>query len=143
MNYQDAVQQYKETAIKTADGGTLIILLYEEIDKHLEEATHLLNTEKHHAYDKVNYHITQAQRIIIELATALEKPKDDIEFYDNLLGLYLFFNKELSEANVQKNHSKIIPIQKMIRDLLESWKKISNTSTTASYQKRSGINLSG
>lgn len=142
INQQYAAQQYKETAIKTANPGELIVLLYKEIDKHLNEAITLLTQNDHKVYDKVNHHISRAQQIIIELATSLSK-KEDETLYNNLLGLYLFFNEELVQANLAKDHTKIEPVQKMLHDLLESWKTAAKTTPTHPSDKKRGINFEG
>lgn len=141
IEQHNAAQMYKETSIKTADAGKLIVLLYEEIIKHLKEAIVLLTTSDFKAYDQVTHHITKAQEIITELTTALSK-KESVELYDNLFSIYLYFNKTLSEANIKKDHTLILPIQTMVEELLESWQQISS-QTIKSPKKQTGINLSG
>ncbi|MDR2575937.1 MAG: flagellar protein FliS, partial [Treponema sp.] len=44
MAYQNAVSTYKETKIKTAGQGQLIIMLYNTAVRHLDEALFLLQT---------------------------------------------------------------------------------------------------
>lgn len=138
----NAAQTYKETAIKTADGGEIIVLLYEGIDKHLSEAIVLLEKEqKHHYFDKINYHITFAQKIITELMTALDSSQDKA-IYDNLMDLYLYFNNELSKANMKKDCDVINHVHTMIKELLETWKKALHNSASSPQMKKTGINIS-
>lgn len=138
----NAAQTYKETAIKTADGGKIIILLYEEIDKHLSEATILFAKEqKHHYFDKINYHITKAQKIITELMTSLDSSKGK-DIYDNLMDLYLYFNDELSTANMKKESEPLVHVHVMIKDLLETWRQAISNSVSSPQMKKTGINIS-
>lgn len=142
-NY-NAARVYKETSIKTADGGKIVVLLYEEIDKHLTEAIVLLQKEhKHHHYDKINYHITMSQSIITELMASLDKGKSE-EIYENLMRLYLYFNEQLSKANMEKDAQIIIPIHTQIKELLETWRIAAQTAEGSIQQdKRTGLNISG
>ena len=142
MNEYYAAQKYKETSITTADSGKIVVLLYEAIDKHLTEAAILLEQNTHKVYDQINHHITKAQQIIIELMTSLKQNKDNQEFYNNLFNLYVYFNEELSQANIKKNVEKVVEIQGMVNELLESW-KIAAQSIKTNPPTRTGINLSG
>ncbi len=122
MDVFNAAKVYKETSIKTADKKTIVIMLYEKTLQHLDEALVLLENHGFQKYDKVNTHITKAQEIILELSASLDKEVFP-ELCDNLLNLYLYFNKELREANLEKNAARIRPIHDMISTLLESWKE--------------------
>lgn len=139
---KNAAKIYKDTAIKSANAGQIVVMLYEEMDKHLKEAIKLLATSNYRVYDQVNNHITRTQKIITELTIALTKNGDE-ELYNNLLNLYLYFNKQLSEANLQKDPALITPVHNMIVELMESWKEAYSKSATNTPLKKTGINLSG
>lgn len=140
MDVLNAAKMYKDTAIKTADKKTIIIMLYEKILQHLDDATELLENHGFHKYDKVNMHITKAQEIILELSASLDKDMFP-ELCENLLNLYLYFNKELREANFEKNAQRIQPVYTMISSLLDSWKQTIESNAPAENEQKAHLKL--
>lgn len=143
MELSDAAKIYRETAIKTAGKERMVIMLYEKTLQHLDAAVSLLQTGRFEEYDKVNMHITRAQEIILELSASLNKtalPK----LCDDLLGLYLFFNKELREANFAKKPERILPVRAMLSDLLSAWKEAEKTVRAKDVRVGpGGLNITG
>ncbi|MDX9802327.1 MAG: flagellar export chaperone FliS [Spirochaetia bacterium] len=135
------LNMYRETSIKTAGQGKLIVLLYDEAIKQVDRAISNLDsgTKK---YDSVNSAIIRAQEIITELSASLdfEKGKD---IASNLFSLYVYFNQQLMEANLDKDSQPIKPVRNMLFELRSAWKQIENTKDNSSGGISIGIDVAG
>ena len=108
MGYNQALNAYRETRVRTASQGTLIIMLYDEAIKQLGAALILLddNFQKMPSrIEQTSNHILKAQEIITELSASLDMANGG-EIARNLLSLYSFFNQQLLEANFEKKTRK-------------------------------------
>jgi flagellar protein FliS len=124
-------EQYKETKIATANQGKLIVMLYDGAIKFLNIARENMTPQK---YDIVNTNIIKAQDIITELMLSLNM-KGGGEISKNLLSLYLYFKKELLDANIKKDPeiiNKVIPQLQVLRD---AWEKISSQEVKSDQQR--------
>ncbi len=117
--------QYKETQITTANQGKLIVMLYDGAIRFITVAIDNMNPK---TYDIVNANIIKAQDIITELLISLNM-KDGGEISQNLFSLYMFFKKELLQANIKKDPEILRNVHKMLKELREAWDKISSTET--------------
>ena len=133
---------YKETSIKTASQGRLIVMLYEEAIRQLEIGADILKEEKKARYDEVNKCITKAQAIISELMASLDMEAGG-DIAANLMNLYIYFNQTLLEGNIEKNPDKILQIAKFMDDLRSAWATIENQVTTERSVPRTAINIAG
>jgi len=132
---------YRETSIKTAGQGKLIVLLYDEAIKNLDKAIAVLDSETKH-YDKANNAIIKAQDIITELSASLdfEKGKD---IASNLFSLYVYFSRQLMTANLDKDSKPLKPVRNMMYELRAAWKQIENTKETPSGKGSVGVDIAG
>ncbi len=71
MGKINPLNAYKETTIRTASGGKLIVMLYDEALKQIDFAVEKLN-QKSKQLDKVNIALLKAQDIITELMASLD-----------------------------------------------------------------------
>ena len=135
------LNMYRETSIKTAGQGRLIVLLYDEAIKQIDKAISALDSGKKQ-YDRVNAAITRAQEIITELSASLdfEKGKD---IASNLFSLYIYFNQQLMAANLDKDSNPIKPVRNMLYELRSAWKQIENTKDNSSSTGIVGIDVAG
>lgn len=117
--------QYKRTEINTANQGKLIVMLYDGAIKFLNIALENMNPR---TYDVVNTNIIKAQDIVTELLLSLNM-KEGGEISKNLMSLYVYFKRRLLEANLRKDPEIIKEVMKMMKDLRESWDKISSKET--------------
>ncbi|MCQ2983159.1 MAG: flagellar export chaperone FliS [Treponemataceae bacterium] len=143
MAYQNPYAAYKETGVKTASGGKLIVMLYEEAVRQLELAESLFTDGEKLApagIEKLNKCIVKTQEIITELEVSLDMDKGG-EIAQNLLSLYTFFNQELMQANISHDKTKLGSVRKMLSDLLGAWRTAAET-TSASGQQRQNIDIS-
>src|SRR5665647_753436 len=110
MSYNQALSAYRETRVRTASQGTLIIMLYDEAIKQMGAAASLFdeNFKKEPSrIEKANGHILKTQEIITELMASLDMIAGG-EISKNLLALYVYFNSQLLEANMEKSPDKIL-----------------------------------
>ncbi len=147
MSYNQALSAYRETRIKTASQGTLIVMLYDEAIKQLSSAMTLLDGDlrKEPArIEKINICILKSQEVITELMASLDMEAGG-EIARNLLSLYSYFNQELLTGNVAKDPVKIGFVKTMMEQLRMAWAETLNTSAKASHMQAApaGINIAG
>jgi len=117
--------QYKQTQITTANQGKLIVMLYDGAIKFLNIAIDNMNPK---TYDVVNNNIIKAQDIITELLLSLNMEEGG-EVAQNLFSLYMYFKRQLLEANIKKDPEIIKHIIKLLKELRDAWDQISATET--------------
>ena len=145
---QNALSTYRETRIKTASQGQLIIMLYDEAIKHLDRGLELLEKNNQEKKDpgKIEYigkAMMKTQEIITELMVSLDFEQGG-EIARNLFSLYTWFNKELLEANIKQDIRRITIIRNMVNELRGAWSEIiaKNSAETANKQIP-GVNIAG
>jgi len=147
LAYKNASSTYKETKIKTASQGQLIIMLYDEAIRQLTLAIEMLelkNTNKkiHDKIEKINKAIMKAEEIITELMVSLDFEQGG-DIAKNLFALYSWFNKELLEASISQDIERIKTVKKMFIELYDSWKKIVHTVESENREASVGLNIAG
>ena len=148
MAYKNALSTYKETTIKTAGQGQLIVMLYDEAVKQLVKAIEQL--ELYNAKNKdpsriehINKAVMKTEEIITELMVSLDFEQGG-EIAKNLFSLYTWFNRELSEANISKDIDRMTTVKNMLCELRNTWSKIANLSTAEqSNREVVGLNIAG
>ena len=148
MAYTNAISSYRETRVKTASQGQLIIMLYEEAVKHLDRGLELLSLniggkKNPGNIEKISKSILKAQEIITELTVSLDFDQGG-EIAKNLFSLYTWFNRELLEANIQQNSSRITAVRNQINDLKVAWAEIVAKNNSENVGKAvTGVNIAG
>lgn len=146
MGYNNAYNAYKDINVKTASQGRLIVLLYEGAVKQLTLASSFFDANQALPVKNIENFgkaVMKAQEIITELQVSLDMEKGG-EIANNLMALYIFFNKELTDANIKKDKSKIDSTLKMMKDLCESWRQASESSANAPAATiRQSVNIEG
>ncbi|MBP7495816.1 MAG: flagellar export chaperone FliS [Spirochaetales bacterium] len=138
--YTNPLKAYKETNIRTASQGKLIVMLYDEAIRQLTLAIQELGKQSR-KLDIVHNAVVKAQDVITELTASLDFEKGG-EIAKNLLGLYLFFNRQLMEANVRKDAKPMEDVRKLLGELREAWIQIAHVQVEEPTP-RSGVNLAG
>lgn len=146
MGYTNAYNVYKETSVKTASQGKLIILLYQEAVKQLGNACDFIDDNGKilpQNIEKFGKCIQKTQEIISELMVSLDMEKGG-EIAKNLMSLYVFFNAELMNANISKDKKRIENVKKMLFDLLGAWSiAVESTAPISSPTARPNIDIEG
>ncbi len=148
MSYTNqALTAYKETKVKTASRGSLIIMLYDECIRQIKEAITCLNDEKVRPdrIEDIHRYVVKAQDIITELMASLNMEEGG-EIAENLFSLYTFFNQQLFDGNVKKDAKPLITVKGMMEELREAWLQVVNSSAAVSTDGKpasSGVNIAG
>ena len=146
MSYNSqAAAAYKETSVKTASPGSLILMLYTDGIKEINLAISKMRVPKIPAKDieAINNHIIKAQEIITELMAALDM---DIggEIAANLLSIYSYFNQQLLTANLKKDYKPLLDVSSMMQELYDVWKQILESQPVPQRSEVSvGVNIAG
>jgi flagellar protein FliS len=140
VSRQNKLNAYRETNIKTASQGKLIIMLYDEAVRQLDLAAELLEEEKPH-YDKVNNAVLRAQDMVTELMVSLDFDKGG-EVAHNLFSLYMYFNRQMMQANMDKDVQSLKTIRTQLAELREAWDQIINKQS-GSGDSSGGVNIAG
>jgi flagellar protein FliS len=131
MGYTEAFTAYRETGVKTASKGRLIVMLYDGAIKELTGALNKIGAGGRinvYELDKFNSCCIKAQEIITELMVSLDM-EGGSEIAENLMSLYLFFNQELLQANINRDRTKISFVLEMMSTLRDSWAIAANTAS--------------
>jgi flagellar protein FliS len=147
LAYSNAISTYRETRVKTASQGQLIMMLYDEAVKALDRALELLGQEaggkKNPAnIEKISKSILKTQEIITELTVSLDFEQGG-EIAKNLFSLYTWFNKELLESNIHHDAKRIGAVRNQLNELRTAWAEIAAKNSEASNKPASGVNIAG
>jgi len=146
LAYQNAVSTYKETKIKTAGQGQLIIMLYNTAIRNLDEALFLLQANDTGKKDpgkieKIGKAVVKTQEIISELMVSLDFEQGG-EIAVNLFSLYTWFNRELMEANINQDARRILIVKNHIENLRNAWQEVvSSASFETAGTEVLGVNI--
>lgn len=128
---------YRETRVRTAGQGQMIVMLYDETVKQIDIAISLLD-EGTLELDKVHNAIVKAQDCVTELTAGLDMEKGG-ELAETLYNLYRYFHRELMEANIAKDAERLRTVRRLVNELRSAWAQIANRQTA----DRSGGSASG
>jgi len=147
LAYSNALSTYKETKIKTAGQGQLIIMLYEEAVKQLTRAVELmdLNNQKKDPgkIEQISKSVMKTEEIITELMVSLDFERGG-EISKNLFALYSWFNRELLEASITQDTDRIKAVRDMMAGLRETWSQIViQQPGDPGNRENAGINIAG
>lgn len=132
---------YRQTSVRTASQGRLIVMLYDEAIKQMDVAVGLLVSDQKQV-DKIHNAISKAQDIITELMASLDFDKGG-DISKNLYNLYMFFNRQLVQANINKEVEPLKDVRKFMSDLREAWVAIEGTVVNQNPNTNSGVNIAG
>ncbi len=147
MGYNaNPVNAYRQTRVKTASQGQIIVMLYDEALRRIDQAHSALD-DGPKSYDVVNNAIGKAQDIVTELMASLDFEQGG-ELAENLFSLYSFFNRQLREANMQKSKQPLEALRPLMADLRDAWQRIASSGTAGneagtSSNEGGGINFAG
>ncbi len=117
-------------------------MLYDEAIRRIDEAAGQLDqgTRK---LDAVHNAIVKAQDCITELMVSLDFQKGG-ELAHNLFSLYVFFNRQLLDANMQKDVSLLHQVRGLLSELRDAWQQISGKGGGEDRETGSGgVNIAG
>ena len=142
MKTINPLNAYKETQIKTANQGKLIIMLYDGAIRNINLAVEVMK-DKQHKYDNISGAIVKAQDIIAELMVSLDFERGG-EIAANLFSIYTFMNSRLLDANLKKEEAPLSEVKKMLMELREAWAEAAKKADIDSESRgEGGVNIAG
>ena len=145
MAYTHAFTAYKQTGVKTATQGKLVIMLYEEALRQLNVALQLFKTENSiepQNIEKMHKATVKTQEIITELMVSLNIDEGG-QLAQNLLGLYMFFNQELLDGSIHHDKKKIRFVRDKMAELKDAWVHAESVTQTKTSDVGSAISING
>jgi flagellar protein FliS len=148
LAYNNALSSYKETRIKTASQGQLVIILYDEAVKQLNMALDLLklnsSVKKEPArIEQISKAVMKTEEIITELMVSLDFEQGG-EISKNLFALYTWFNRELLEANIVQDTKRMTTVRDMLVSLRGTWNEIISKANAEPVNREAvGLNIAG
>lgn len=115
-------QQYKEQAINTMTQGELLLLLYDELVKHLTRASIALDKEQ---YELLEVSVQKSVDILHYLDKTLDRK---YPISQNLHQLYEYFCYELSRVRIGRNKTELDRVKSMIQELRESFREVEKSN---------------
>jgi len=142
----NALAAYKETRIRTASQGQLIVMLYDEAVRQLDKALELMRLNSSGKRDPSRIEvfgkaIIKARDIVTELMVSLDFDQGG-EIAQNLFALYTWFNKELMESHISVDAARITAVRNMVDELRGAWIETS-AKTSAKGRPVEGVNIAG
>jgi flagellar secretion chaperone FliS len=138
---KNPLNAYREVSVRTATQGKLIVMLYDEAVKQLDQAISLLEG-KSRQLDKVHNSLIKTQDIVTELMAGLDFDRGG-EIARNLMSLYVFFNEKIREGNLKKDPEPLNQVRAFMADLRTAWAQISNSRVEELPASRPGVNIAG
>ncbi len=135
---------YRETRVKTASPGQLIVMLYDEAIKQLDAAVRYMGDgpkPRPENIERINAALGKAQDVVTELMASLDFEAGG-EIAQNLFALYVWFGHEILEANIRKEPSRLTSVRTMLADLREAWAEVASKAQGGSTAAV-GVNIAG
>jgi flagellar protein FliS len=135
---------YRETRVKTASPGQLVVMLYDEAIKQSDTAIELFGPDskpKPESIERINLALGKVQDIITELMASLDFDAGG-DIAKDLFALYVWFGREVLEANIRKEVSRVASVRKMLAELREAWVEAASKAQSGS-STAVGVNIAG
>jgi len=110
---------YRRQDVMTANAVDLIVMLYDALKKNIILGRRGIAKKD---MQSAHNHLMKAQDIVSELIKSLDM---NYEIADELLAIYSFALRSLSDANIRKDPEPLEPIIDMVDDLRGAWKQAS------------------
>jgi flagellar protein FliS len=122
-------------------------MLYDEAVKQLAKAIDLLDSNKEKVdpgkIEQINKAVMKTEEIITELMVSLDFEQGG-EISKNLFSLYTWFNRELVEANINKDTPRIMAVKDMLSELRNTWSSIAGKTPVEQPNREAvGLDIAG
>lgn len=114
-------RRYREVQVGTASKDELLLLLVDGAVRFGDGALLEMEKGKGHDISARNDLLLKAQRIVLELMTALS-PVIGLELYENLQGLYRFTFQRLFEGNARSDLALVRDGVRMLHRIRDLWR---------------------
>lgn len=109
---------YQNNSVNTASPGELTLMLYNGSLKFIHIAKKAIEEKN---IELKNTNIQKTQAIVNELMVTLNT---DLEVSQNLMSLYDYINRRLTEANIKNDVAILEEVEGLITDFRDTWKEV-------------------
>ena len=134
------VSAYRQTSVKTAGQGKLIVMLYDEAIRQIDRAVELMQI-KPLQIENIHNALVKAQDVVTELMVGLDFEKGG-EIAKNLLSIYIYVNEKLRDANIKKTIPFAQEARNIMAELQSAWAQLANQAP-APDDPENGIHIAG
>jgi flagellar secretion chaperone FliS len=110
---------YRASAVLTATSEQLVVMLYDGARRFLYQAGVAMQNEK---IETSHLKLRRAEAIITHLRNTLDLEQGEVPA--RLQAIYLFCNRHLNEARVQRDPQKIEQVSNLLGELRDAWNAI-------------------
>jgi flagellar secretion chaperone FliS len=110
---------YRESAVLTATPEQLVVMLYDGARRFLYQAAVSMRDKN---IETSHVKLRRAEAIITHLRNTLDLEQGEVPA--QLQAIYLFCNRHLNEARVQRDPQKIEQVSDLLGELREAWNAI-------------------
>lgn len=136
---QYSANQYRTNSVNTSPLN-LVVMCYDGMLRFLKNAREAI--EKGEIQERVKY-INKTLAIIDELQNSLDFVRGG-EVARNLDRIYDYFNNELMKVGMKNDLKALAHVEKLVRELRESWSEIARQNPAASGGgERQGLTITG
>jgi len=117
-------KKFLQNMVNSASPGQLLLMLYDGAIQwlHMSRKEIEVNKKELPNWTNFNEYIKKTMAILDHLKVSL-RPEVGEELNNRLMALYDFYQKQLIEATLEKEDSKIIFVMEQIKDLRATWEK--------------------
>jgi flagellar protein FliS len=142
LTTMDPLRSYKETQIKTAAQGKLILMLYDGAIRFIDLALEGLSSQ-HRKYDAVSANLVRSQDIIGELMVSLDFERGG-EIAKNLFSLYMYMSRRVLDGNIRKDTAPLEEVKRLLVELREAWADVAGKAPAENLAAEGGgVNIAG
>lgn len=109
---------YQNNSVNTASPGQLTLMLYNGSLKFIHIAKKAIEEKN---IELKNTNIQKTQAIVNELMVTLNT---DLEVSQNLMSLYDYINRRLTEANIKNDLVILEEVEGLLTDFRDTWKQV-------------------
>ncbi|MGD9568597.1 MAG: flagellar export chaperone FliS [Sedimentibacter sp.] len=118
-------EQYKKTSVNTMTKGELLILLFDESIKKLNQSKILMDNSD---FENANVNLEKTRKIFNHLIVTLD---DKYQISQELSDMYVFFISQIIKASSMKSTKYIDDILPLIKDLRNTWAEANKIARTS------------
>jgi flagellar secretion chaperone FliS len=124
---------YQNNSVNTASPGELTLMLYNGSLKFIHIAKKAIEEKN---IELKNTNIQKTQAIVNELMVTLNT---DLEVSQNLMSLYDYINRRLTEANIKNDVSILEEVEGLITDFRDTWKEVIQLNRQKQHAGQGGL----
>jgi flagellar protein FliS len=110
---------YRESAVLTASPEQLVVMLYDGARRFLNQAAVAMRNQD---VETAHIKLRRAEAIITHLRNTLDLDQGEVPA--RLQAIYLFCNRHLNQARVQRDPKKIEQVSGLLAELRSAWSAI-------------------